>query len=688
MQHGELGFLTFGLVLLAAAVLSVPIARRLGLSAIVAYLIAGIVIGPHGLAAFGTPESIIPVSELGVVMLLFLIGLELELGRLVALRRAIFGLGAAQLALTALAIGALAYLVGLVDWRGAVVAGVALAMSATAIALEILEERGQLQQDYGQRAFAILLFQDMAVVPLLAVLPLLAQAGESNHADVGDGLRAVALIVGAILLIVVAGRYLLNPFFRLLAQTGSREVMTAAALLVVLGAALVMQKAGMSMALGAFLAGVLLAESNYRHELEADIEPFRGLLLALFFMGIGMSIDLAVVRANLWLILVAAAVITVLKAAIVWLLFNATCVRRADALRAGSVLTAAGEFAFVLIPLGGSLGVLDARQASILTAIAAITMLLGPLVATFTETLLRRLNPPDTREPDDFSEARGSVLVIGFGRFGQIVSQCLLAEDIDVTTIDNDPEMIQDAAGFGFKVYYGDGTRLDVLRAAGAGEARLVAVCIDNRQAASRIVDLVRAEFPGTKLYVRSYDRRHTLQLIAKGVDFELRETYESALVFGRSTLEALGLDSERAAATEQFVRARDLDRLAVQQAEGLSAGTDLLSTRMVHEPLSTPAREVKPLNPEAEEIISRPPVGSDARRWSGTGLERRPHREATKGKADQDVALATLQYAYSLNTGPTLPSQGPWNLSNSSSAGVIPRATYSSIGCRYRLSS
>src|SRR6195256_3764449 len=608
-QHGELGFLTFGLVLLTAAVLSVPIARRLGLSAIVAYLIAGIVIGPHGLAAFGTPESIIPVSELGVVMLLFLIGLELELGRLVALRRAIFGLGAAQLALTALAIGALAYLVGLVDWRGAVVAGVALAMSATAIALEILEERGQLQQDYGQRAFAILLFQDMAVVPLLALLPLLAQGNESAHAGFAQGVRAVALIAGAIALIVLAGRYLLNPFFRLLAQSGSREVMTAAALLVVLGAALIMQQVGMSMALGAFLAGVLLAESNYRHELEADIEPFRGLLLALFFMGIGMSIDLAVVRANLLLIGVAAFVITVLKAAIVWLLFNATCVRRADALRAGSVLTAAGEFAFVLIPLGGALGVLDARQASILTAIAAITMLLGPLVATFTETLLRRLNPPDTREPDDFSEARGSVLVIGFGRFGQIVSQCLLAEGIDVTTIDNAPEKIQQAAGFGFKVYYGDGTRLDVLRAAGAGDARLIAVCIDNREAASRIVALVHAEVPGTKLYVRSFDRRHTLQLIAKGVDFELRETYESALVFGRSTLEALGIDSERAAATEQFVRSRDLDLLAVQQAEGLSAGADLLRTRMVHEPLSTPAREVKPLNPEAEEIISRPPV-------------------------------------------------------------------------------
>ena len=609
MQYGEFGFLSFGLVLLGAAVLSVPIARRLGLSAIVAYLTAGIIIGPYGIGVFGTPESIIPVSELGVVMLLFLIGLELELGRLLAMRGAIFGLGAAQLTITGLAIATLSYAAGLVEWRGAIVAGLALAMSATAIALQILEERGQLQQDYGQRAFAILLFQDMAVVPLLAVLPLLAPAGEGTHAQLGDGLRAVGLIAGAIALIVLAGRYLLNPFFRLLAQSGSREVMTAAALLVVLGAALTMQKAGMSMALGAFLAGVLLAESNYRHELEADIEPFRGLLLALFFMGIGMSIDLVIVRANLWLIAVAAITITILKAAIVWLLFRATCVHRGDALRAGSVLTGAGEFAFVLIPLGGSLGVLDPRQGSILTAIAATTMLLGPLVATLTDGLVRRWTGPDLREPDDFSDASGSVLVIGFGRFGQIVSQCLLAEGIDVTAIDNDPEMLESVARFGFKVYYGDGTRLDVLRAAGAGEARLIAICIDNREAASRIVDLVQAQFPAAKLYVRSFDRRHTLQLVAKGVDFQVRETYESALVFGRKTLEALGLDSERAAAVEEFVRRRDLDRLVLQQAEGISAGADLLRTRMVHEPLSTPRHEVKPLNPEAEEIIARPPA-------------------------------------------------------------------------------
>ncbi len=605
-QHGEFGLLTLALVLLVAAVASVPIARRLGLSAIVAYLVAGIIIGPYGLAVFGTPESIIPVAELGVVMLLFLIGLELELGRLLAMRRNIFGLGAAQLALTAIAIGALAYATGLIGWRGAIVAGLALAMSATAIALQILEERGQLQQDYGQRAFAILLFQDLAVVPVLAALPLIGQGSESAPVSLADGLIAVAWIAGAIALIVVAGRYLLNPFFRLLAQTGSREVMTAATLLVVLGAALTMQTAGMSMALGAFLAGMLLAESNYRHELEADIEPFRGLLLALFFMGIGMSIDMRVVRADFWLILAAAVILTVLKAAIVWLLFRATCVRRSDALRAGSVLTAAGEFAFVLIPLNGALGVLDQRQLSLLTAIAAMTMLFGPLVATMTDVLLRRLARPAEREPDDFSDARGSVLVVGFGRFGQIVSQCLLAEGIDVTTIDNDPEMMESAARFGFKVYYGDGTRLDVLRAAGAGDARLIAVCVDDPETASYIVDLVHAEFPGGKLYVRSFDRRHTLQLIAKGVDFELRETFESALVFGRKTLEALGLDSERAAAVEDFVRARDLDRLALQQAEGVSAGLDLLRTRMVHEPFSKPEREVTPLNPEAQEIIER----------------------------------------------------------------------------------
>jgi glutathione-regulated potassium-efflux system protein KefB len=599
--HDDIGLLLLPLVLLAAAVVSVPIARLARLSPIVAYLAAGVVIGPFGIGLFRDPQTILTVAQLGVVLLLFLIGLELELARLLAMRRAIFGLGAAQLALTAAILGGIGVAIGLASWRGAIVAGLALAMSATAIALKILEDRGDLQQSYGQRAFAILLFQDMSVVPLLALLPLLAPGGES-HTSLADALLSVAKIAAAIAAVVVAGRYLLNPFLRLLAGTGAREVMTAAALLVVLGAAALMQASGMSMALGAFLAGMMLAESNYRHELEADIEPFRGLLLALFFMGVGMSIDVSVVRANLGLIVAAALAISALKMGVVWLLFLPICATYREALRAGAVLTAAGEFAFVLLPLGVAIGAISAAQGSLFGAIAAVTMLIATPVASLTETVINRLGRKNKRPADDFDGVRGSILLIGFGRFGQIVAQCLLAEGVDVTTIDNDPEMIEAAGRFGFKVYYGDGSRLDVLRAAGANEARVIAVCIDEPDTALRIVDLVRAEFPGTILYVRSYDRRHSLRLISKGVDFELRDTFESALVFGRHALEALGLDAERAQAIEEFVRRRDLDRLALQEAQGLSAGLELLQTRLVQpEPLSEPRHEAQSLNPAAE---------------------------------------------------------------------------------------
>src|ERR1700687_2979607 len=332
-QRAEFGFLSLAVVLLATAVTSVPTARRIRLSAIVAYLAAGVLIGPWGIGVFRAPETILAVAELGVVLLLFLIGLELDFSRLFAMRRDIFGLGAAQLALTSAAIAALALAAGL-PWRGAVIAGISLALSATAIALRILEDRGHLQQTYGQRAFAILLFQDMSVVPLLALLPLLAPGGDSRGGDWAGDLVSVGRVAAAIAALVLAGRYLLNPVFRLLAETGAREVMTAAALLVVLGAALLMQAVGMSMARGAFLAGVLLAGSNYRHELEADVEPFRGLLLALFFMGIGMSIDVSVVYANLWLIAAAALIITILKIIVVWILFLPICDTYREALRA------------------------------------------------------------------------------------------------------------------------------------------------------------------------------------------------------------------------------------------------------------------------------------------------------------------------------------------------------------------
>jgi glutathione-regulated potassium-efflux system protein KefB len=605
-HSAQIGLVGLPLVLLAAAVVSVPIARFGRLSPIVAYLVAGVVIGPYGLKIFDTPERILTVAELGVVMLLFLIGLELEFSRLLAMRRDIFGLGVAQLLLTAAAIWALALLTGLFDWRAALVASLALALSATAIALRILEDRGHLQQTYGQRAFAILLSQDMSVVPLLALVPLLAAPGAAHtQLSIAETAGSAALIGGAIAALVLAGRYLLNPFFRLLAGTGAREVMTAAALLVVLGAAMLMQVVGMSMALGAFLAGVLLAESNYRHQLEADIEPFRGLLLALFFMGVGMTIDMTIVWANLWLIIAAALVITLLKAGVVWALFRVTCAQSGDALRAGSVLTGAGEFAFVLLPLGVSLGILSATQGSRLSAIAAITLLIGPPFAALTEVLLRRLARRDQRAADDFDGASGSVLVIGFGRFGQIVSQYLLAENVDVTIIDLDPEMIRVAGRFGFKVYYGDGTRLDVLRAAGLEQARLIAICIDKEEPINRIVDLARSEFPGTKIFARSYDRGHTLQLLAKDVDYELRETFESAMLFGRETLVAIGIDAERAAIVEDFIRTRDRDRLAVQQAEGIYGGLDMLRTRPTPTPLSKVQHDAQALNIEAGELIA-----------------------------------------------------------------------------------
>src|SRR6185312_10011191 len=496
MQHGsEYGLLFPLLILLCATVAAAPLARRFGLSAVVGYLAAGVVIGPFGFGFFSDPATILNIAELGVVMLLFLIGLELKLSRLKAMRKAIFIGGALQLSLTTLVLIPLAiYVLGL-GFAGAIVASVALAMSATSIALQLLDERGDLQTPYGQRAFAILLFQDIAVVPLLS--PWQVNDGGGFWA----GAEKAGMVIAIIAAVFLAGRYLINPFFQILARANAREVMTAAALLVVIGTGLAVQQAGMSMGLGAFLAGLVLAESSYRHELEADIEPFRGLLLALFFMGVGMSIDVAAVRDNMLVLFAGAIVVTLLKVAIIWLISQIKKEIRADGLRVGAVLTPAGEFAFVLIPLGLSIVVLTTKQASLVVALAGLTMLIGPPFAALAEWI--RTKKLDGEEPvyelEGLEKTRGSVLIIGFGRFGQIVSQCLLAQEIDVTVIDNDAEMIQAVARFGFKIYYGDGARLDVLRAAHADKARLIAVCTDGAENTERVVDLIQANFPGAK---------------------------------------------------------------------------------------------------------------------------------------------------------------------------------------------
>jgi len=609
----ELGLLLQMLILLGATVAAAPTARYFGMSAIVGYLAVGIVIGPGVFGFFRNPATILAIAELGVVMLLFLIGLELKLSRLFDMRRAIFGLGAAQLFVTTLVLFGIAFLAFGLSWRGALLAGVALAMSGTAIALQLLEERGDLQATYGQRAFGVLLFQDMAVVPILALIPLLSPWQMNDGGGFWEGARQAAIGGTVIAAVVLAGRYLLNPLFQLLAQSNTREVMTAAALLLVIGTGLIVQYAGMSMALGAFIAGLLLAESHYRHELEANIEPFRGLLLALFFMGVGMSIDLSIVREHLWLLIGGAIAVTVVKTLIVWVLYQLAPAHDPDGLRAAAILTAAGEFAFVLLPLGLSLGIVTSAQSSFVVALAALTMLIGPLLATLTDQWLARRYIEPEFELGALEQTHGSILIIGFGRFGQIVAQCLLARRLDITVIDNDPEMIAAAGRFGFKIYYGDGTRLDVLRAAHADKVQLIAVCVDKGETTERIVDIIKANFSFAKLYVRSYDRTTTLALRARDVDYEIRETYESAIAFGRATLLELGVEQDAVEEAIDDVRTRDRDRLALQQAGGIYAGLDKVRPKVQPTPLSEPKRAPRALNPEAESAIKEKPEPSDA---------------------------------------------------------------------------
>jgi len=589
----------------AGAVIAVPLFRRFGLSAVLGYLAAGVVIGPSVLKVISDADSIRGIAEIGVVLLLFIVGLELQPSRLIAMRKDILGAGSAQLGLTALLVGCIAMLLGL-SWQGALAVGIAMGLSATAIALQLLEERGDRGEHYGRRTFSILLFQDMAIAPILALLPLAASA--SGGSDAGKAALAVGLALAAIAAVVLAGRYVLNPAFRLLAKAGAREVMTAAALLVVLGSAVLMEHVGLSMALGAFLAGVLLAESNFRHELEADIEPFRGVLLGLFFMAVGMSIDLKLVAANWLLLALAAPALVLLKIAVAAGILRASCSSTAEAIRAGALLSPAGEFSFVLLPLAGSLALLTPEHAAIATALAALTMLIGPVVAKLIDAQLAH-NPAAATIDEDFNGAGGSVVIIGFGRFGQVVTQTMLTQRIDVTVIDKDVERIKSAARFGFKIYYGDGTRLDVLRAAGAGKAKLIAVCVDDSDAARRITEIVKQEFPQARVHVRVFDRVHAIELMGIGADRFVRETFESALYFGRITLETLGLSSDEAAGIVADVRKRDLQRLEAQATDGILARPDLLrgtGITLLPEPLVKPQKAGTALNEETRAAVEQ----------------------------------------------------------------------------------
>lgn len=591
--------------LLAVAVAAVPLFKRFKLGAVLGYLAAGLIIGPFGIGMIEDAEAVLHVAELGVVMFLFIIGLEMRPARLWSLRNDIFGVGAVQVIVCATLLTAAVAAFGL-PWYVALIIGSGFALSSTAIVMQILEERNENNETDGQRVISILLFEDLAIVPLLAMVAVLAGVYGTTIEDPQPIWMTVGLALAAVAAVYVIGKWALNPVFRILARYGGREVMTAGALLVVLGSAWAMDMGGLSMAMGAFLAGVLLSESSFRNQLEADVEPFRGILLGLFFLSVGMSLDLGVVIQD-WRIVVAA-VFASMAAKMIGVYGVARIMKAPhdEALKRAALMGEGGEFGFVLYGAALAAGLFDARTAAIASAVIIVSMAVTPLRVMIAD----RLKSRQAVSMEGVEEARNlkeRVLIIGFGRFAQVVSQPLLARDVDVSIIDHDVEMIQAAGNFGFKVYFGDGSRLDVLRASGAAEAETILVCVDKPEVADRIVELVKAEFPLTKLFVRAYDRGHSLRLIEAGVEYHIRETFESALKFGEQVLIDLGFNAEDAAETIEDVRRRDAERLMLQTTGGITAGRGLMRGNAVTptpEPYVRPKRESRALNEEAAEAL------------------------------------------------------------------------------------
>jgi len=562
-------------MLLGAAVVAVPLFKRLGLGSVLGYLAAGLAIGPFGLAWFRDPHTILHTAELGVVMFLFLIGLEWRPSNRWGLRSAILGLGSLQVVVC----GALMTLVGMgfgFSWQVSLISAMGFVLTSTAIVMQLLGERGDVAAPRGQKIVAILLFEDLLIVPLLALVAVMSPASAHDAAPGGANWHAIGLGLGSVGVLVAAGLWLLNPMFQVLARSKAREVMTAAALLVVLGAALLMQLGGLSMAMGAFLAGVLLSESTFRHQLEADVEPFRGLLLGLFFLGVGMSLDLAVVAAN-WP-LIAAGVLSLMsaKALCIYVVARLAKSSHADALDRAVLMAQGGEFAFVLFAAAMAAKVIDPVVNANMTAIVVLSMALTPL----TVLLHKRFARADAVSMDGVeavSEHTANVLIIGFGRVGQIASQGVLARGASLTIIDHDTQVHRDSASYGFKVNYGVGSRPEVLHAAGAHEACAVLVCIDDKAAATRIAENARHVCPQAQVIIRAFDREHAVELAKAGADVYVRETFESAMVLAREAVLATGASAEEADEVMARVRRRDAERFEMEVAGGLFAGRALV---------------------------------------------------------------------------------------------------------------
>ncbi|MFV0473061.1 MAG: monovalent cation:proton antiporter-2 (CPA2) family protein [Pikeienuella sp.] len=557
---------------LGATVIAVPIFKRLGIGAILGYLAAGSLLGPYVLGLLNDIEAVRHISEFGVVLLLFVIGLELQPKRLWRLRAEIFGLGLAQVAVTGGALALIGWVAGV--WVGAaLVVGLALALSSTAFGVQILRDQRALSTPYGDRALSILLFQDIAVVPILALTTVIggASAGMSGQ----DALIAI----GALVALVLVGHFGIKHVFRLLALTRADEVFTAAALLVVALAALAMQWAGLSMALGAFIAGVLLAETEFRHQLEGDIEPFRALFLGLFFVGVGMSVDWQVAAQWWWLVISGAILLFAVKMGLIIGLTRLFGSRRGDSLRIGATLGQAGEFGFVVFALAASDRLITLEQEVILTIVVALSMAFTPLATKAVEALIARAaakRDPDYTDIEAAELEPSRVIVAGFGRFGQIVARIMRMRGYSVTLIDNAPRRIRLARTFGSEVFYGDATKIEVMKAAGADAADAIFYCINDREGGTHAVQRLKLRFPHCRVLVAAYDRFQELELRSAGADHVIRETLESAVALAALGLKEMGDEEAVDEIIEEFRRG-DEEMLRLQAEHGMEKGAEVM---------------------------------------------------------------------------------------------------------------
>ena len=544
MEHGG-AFLIPSVVFLASAVLAVVLSHRLGLGSVAGYLLAGIAIGPFGLKLIDSVQDVRPFAELGVVFLLFVIGLELEPKRLWSMRTRLLTLGLSQVVGSIALIAVVAWIAGS-SMRVGIVAGMALALSSTALALQPLTERGALQNKGGQAVFAILLFQDIAVIPMLAVLPLLGAAGT----PAGFSWSGFAFAVGVIAATLVGGHFLAQPVFRHIARTRQREIFTAFALLLVLGIAWGFESAGLSMALGTFLAGVLLAESEYRHEIEAAVDPFKGLLLGLFFIAVGMGVDFSLLFEQPLVILGLIVGLFVLKSAVLWTIARFANLPRSERPLFILLLAQGGEFAFVLLTLGVQREVLRADTADAMTLAVALSMLSTPFLLVFHDRVLAPRFTDKTPERTHLPPEPSKVIVAGLGRVGQVMARLLHGSGYEPTILDDDPDHVEQSRRFGFRVFYGDATRLDLLEAAGAAQADFLIIALNNPEATTRLARTASKHFPNLRVIARAHDMRHMFELRDLGVEVIERETFESSLELGRAALTAITGDAERSKRT------------------------------------------------------------------------------------------------------------------------------------------